>query len=203
MIIVMGCCMGIFDAYFPEPEEVAEEKEEAPAPEAPKVPPKPAKKKAPAKKKDAPKPKPKQKPKPAPPKPEPKKEYTPRNPVAKDDQKIRGLTVRAQEAQLMEQIHKADLAGYKVEKEKVGLEVQAGHLMETSLAEFIFLSYMEKANTDLLGMMKRLEPIVVNLVKEGDHKKLMKRIDKEIQSILVDIKKNQKHDVISWRRGLS
>lgn len=113
------------------------------------------------------------------------------------------LFKRAADAQLMEQIHKADLAGYKVEKEKVALETLAGHLIETDFAEFLFLSYLEKANVDLLGMMKRLEPIIVNLVKEGDHKKLMRRIDKEIQSILIDIKKNQKKDALSWKRGLS
>jgi hypothetical protein len=112
------------------------------------------------------------------------------------------LYAQAQEAQLMEAIYKSELVGYKVQKEKMNLEIAAGDLMETSFAKFLFFSYMEKCNTDLLNMPKRLEAIIVNLVKEGDYRKLIKRLEKEIQSTLIEIKKAQKKDIAKWKADL-
>lgn len=123
-------------------------------------------------------------------------------PETEDEKDLARLIQKSTRAKLEEQILKNEQIRYKNEQEKIKLLKGAGELIEYSLADFLFIGYMEKASSDLLGMMKRLEPIIINLVKEGDCKGIIKRVNKDIKAILIEVKKSQAEDVRKWRRDL-
>jgi len=123
-----------------------------------------------------------------------------RAPLSKSEKDMAALIEESQRANLEEQILKNEKIRYQNEQERLKLMKNAGELIEFSLAEFLFTGYIEKLNTDILGMMKRLEPILTNLIKESDTKGVIKRVNKEIRSILIDVKKSQSDDVRKWKR---
>jgi len=75
-------------------------------------------------------------------------------------------------------------------------------IAEFEFMNFLYFGYMEKVNTDCLGMMKRLEPILINLVKEGDCRGIIKRVNKELKSIFIEIKKSQSVDIKNWEKSI-
>lgn len=119
-----------------------------------------------------------------------------------DGDSLGELTEQAAEAKLREQISKAELAAYKVEKESLALKKAAGDVQETAFAEFLYYGYMEKCNLDLLRMMKRIEPMIENMVNDHNTAGIIKRINNEITTILKSIQKQQDEDRKNWKKEL-
>jgi hypothetical protein len=123
-------------------------------------------------------------------------------PKTKDQIEFDKLYHKAARAKLVGEIQKTEIQKFKLEQEKMELKKKAGQIAEFSFMDFLYFGYMEKINLDLLGMMKRLEPLLINRVKEQDHKGIIKLVDKEINSILVEIKKSQAKDLKNWEESL-
>lgn len=117
------------------------------------------------------------------------------------DKELEELGKKASRAALEEQIYKTELVKFKTEKEKMAIEKEAGILIEFDLANFLFFSYMEKMNLQMLGLMKRNQARLENLIKERDPKGVEKLVNREIKNILIDIKKQQQKDLDEWKRG--
>ena len=116
-----------------------------------------------------------------------------------EDPELKSLAKAAYRADLEEQVLKNELHRFKIEQEKVKLKKETGQLIELNLANFIFLGYMEKMNIELLGLCKKIFPIIDNMVKENDTKRIMKRFNREFQNIIVGVKKSQSDDLEEWR----
>lgn len=119
-----------------------------------------------------------------------------------DDDNLDDLFGEAQKAKLQQEIYKAELAGYKSQKEAIELKKKAGDLIETSFAEYLYFGYMERVNLDLLRMAKRIEPMIENMVNDRNTRGIIKRINSEITNILKGIQKQQAEDVKNWRDEL-
>lgn len=120
-----------------------------------------------------------------------------------NDNEMVELYNKSKAAKLNEQILKTEKLAYAVEKERLALQSAAKEVVEVGFAEFLWYGYMERINVDMLGMMKRLAPIIDNLVKAGDSDKVRHRIEKEITAIIKDIKDAQRKEAIKWRRESS
>ena len=112
------------------------------------------------------------------------------------------LIEQSTKAKLMEPILKNEAQAFKNETAKLQLLEKSGNVMQTELGDFLFLSHIEKADNDLCKMMKRLEPLIDNLVKEQDTRGVIKMVTNEIDSILRNVRKNQAKDVKAWKREL-
>lgn len=113
---------------------------------------------------------------------------------------IEELAMKAHEAKMQQEIYKAELAAYKVEKESMEVKKAAGDIMQTDFGEFLFFGYMERCNLDLLRLMKRIEPMIENMVNDKNTRGIVKRINSEITNILKGIQKQQAEDAKNWRR---
>ncbi len=112
------------------------------------------------------------------------------------------LIEQSSRAELMKPIQLEELQKFKIEQEKMKMMKAAGDVQETPFAEFLYYGYMEKCNLDFLAMCKKLKPRIDAKVKERDTAGVIKLLNKEIKSILMTIKKNQKKDVKEWEKGL-
>lgn len=121
----------------------------------------------------------------------------PTNPPTNPD--IDDLINQATIAKWEEQILKNEGQRYKNEQQKMRLKIAAGELIEFKLAEFLFFGYMEKLNIELLGLCKKIEPMVDNLVKEGKTKDILKLFNRHFGNILGEVKKAQGDDVKEWQ----
>jgi hypothetical protein len=126
-------------------------------------------------------------------------------PAAKDgaslglsSKELHELVQKSQIATLEEQIIKNDISRAKAEQEKMKLKRQAGELIERRLAEFLYFGHIEKLYIEILTLTKKLEPIIDNLVKERDTRGVVKRLDRELQNILAEVRKAQEKDLEEW-----
>ncbi len=117
-----------------------------------------------------------------------------------EEKELAELIKQSNRANLEEQILKNDIARYKIEQEKIKLKKEAGDVIEFDLASFLFFGYMEKVNIDLLGLCKKIEPIIDNLVKEKDTRGILKRLNREFEIILKEVIKAQAEDVEQWEK---
>ena len=124
---------------------------------------------------------------------------------------LNDLKIKSVNAKLLQEVQKWELNKYELEKKRVELQQQAGDIIETPLAEFLFVGYLEKANRELLAMPKRIIREIGLIIKDGiytkeDEKKItdktMKVVAREIEVILRDVKKQQKKDIKNWRENL-
>ena len=111
------------------------------------------------------------------------------------------LIGRAQIAQLEEQILKNDGVRYLNEQKKIKLKKEAGELIEFKLAEFLFLGHIEKLTVEILGLCKKIEPMLDNLVKKGDTKGVIELFNRHFENILTEVKKAQSDDLRDWEDG--
>ena len=109
------------------------------------------------------------------------------------------LIARSKIALLEEQILKNDGVRYLNEQKKIKLKREAGELIDFKLAEFLYLGYMEKTNIELLGLCKKIEPMIDNLVKKGDTKGVIDLFNRNFENILTEVKKAQADDLEAWQ----
>ena len=119
-----------------------------------------------------------------------------------DYENLDELITESQKATLMKPILDNTLKERKIEQETIELKKRAGEVMETSFGEFLYYGYMEKVNLDLLRMMKRIEPMIENMVNDRNTKGIIKRIDSEITNILKGVQKQQDLDAKNWKKEL-
>jgi len=115
-----------------------------------------------------------------------------------DSHELQVLARRSYRADLEAQILKNESQSYENELKKTKLQKENGNLIELSLAKYLFTGYMEKLNIELLGLSKKIFPMIDNMVKEKDSKGIVKRYDREFQNILVGIRKAQSDDLEEW-----
>ena len=114
------------------------------------------------------------------------------------EQHIQELIEKSQIANLEEQILKNENIRFKNEQEKIKLKKSAGDIAEIPFIEFMYFGYMEKINIELLALNKKIRPIIENLVKDGDYTGVSKRYQRELESILRNVKASQKSDLEKW-----
>jgi hypothetical protein len=121
-----------------------------------------------------------------------------------DDQEtdLGELIEQAQEAQLKEKISKAELAAYKVEKERLALDLKAGNIAEVKYMEFVYLSHIEKMYIDMHRMADKIEAKINPFVQERDIKGVTKTLKKEISETIRSVKQGQKEAARSWKKDL-
>ena len=108
------------------------------------------------------------------------------------------LIARSKIALLEEQILKNDGVRYLNEQKKIKLKKEAGELIEFKLAEFLFLGHIEKLTVEILGLCKKIEPMLDNLVKKGDTKGVIELFNRHFENILTEVKKAQSDDLRDW-----
>lgn len=119
-----------------------------------------------------------------------------------DDKDLTDLIEKSSRAVILKPILENDIKFYKIEREKLAMEKEAGNIIEKEFAEYLYFSYIEKVNRDLITLTKKLQGKLDMAVKEGSTKKVMKLIDVELKSILKEVKKSQQRDLKSWEREL-
>ena len=112
---------------------------------------------------------------------------------------IDDLLKESDRANIMEPILKSKKLQNEIEKQDLELKKTAGEVIEYQLGEFLFFGFIEKGFTDLLSISKKIRPIIENLCKENKPKDILKRYDREISSVLEEIKSQQKKDVKKWK----
>lgn len=113
--------------------------------------------------------------------------------------KMEQLHIESAMAKLRDPILKAENLSYKIEQEKLKLEKEAGNLIDFELAEYLFFGYIERANTEILRLTHKIKPIIINLCNENKPEAIIKRFNRELEAILIEIKDSQKIDVKQWR----
>jgi len=73
------------------------------------------------------------------------------------------------------------------------------NLIEWTLAKFLFFGYFIRFNTELLKLADKLETPVKNMVAEGNWEGIIKRFQREHESMIREIKKSQAKDVADWK----
>lgn len=109
------------------------------------------------------------------------------------------LREKSNKAKLLEPILKAESMQHKIEMNKLELQKEAGNLIEYQLAEFLFNGYLEKMNIEMLKLPDKVDPIIRNYTKENKPDEIIKLFKRELETILVEIKRAQKEDVKKWR----
>lgn len=112
------------------------------------------------------------------------------------------LTEQSRKAILREPILKAQQLEYKIKQDQLKLEKESGNLIEYGLADYLFTGFMDKTNFQILTILKKIEPIIINLCRENEPYQLLMRIQKELESIVKDIRSQQKKEVENWRKDL-
>lgn len=143
------------------------------------------------------------------------------------------LMERSRTAKLMEPILKNETTRLKNEQERISLEVASGNLIEWPLAEFLFVGYCERLNTETLMFPKKFQPKLEHLVDDylirsplietvsdeqiklevlkvlsGVDKKALAReivsiILREHEEIIRTVKAAQIEDVTNWKKELN
>lgn len=73
-------------------------------------------------------------------------------------------------------------------------------LIEWQLAMYLFFGYFEKFNNELLKLSDKLETPVRNMTAEGDADGILKRYQREHESLLKEVKKSQALDLKNWKK---
>ena len=95
----------------------------------------------------------------------------------------------------------ADVKEKEIKNEISYLEMQkkSGNIIDFNLANYLFFSYMEKANVDFLRAAKKNEARIDNFVKEGKTREIVKLFENEATAILKEIIKSQKLSLEKWK----
>lgn len=75
-----------------------------------------------------------------------------------------------------------------IDKKILEVECAARNLIQYDFAEFYFFSYLDRSNSALLKMVKKLGPKIENLVLQQKTDKLIKLLQTEIESTISEIK---------------
>jgi hypothetical protein len=78
------------------------------------------------------------------------------------------------------------------------MQKQSGNIIDFSLAQYLFFSYMEKANIDFYRAARKNEAIIANFVKEGKVREIIQVVENECTAILKEIEKKQKEALDRW-----
>jgi hypothetical protein len=89
------------------------------------------------------------------------------------------------------------------EEARLELKKQSGNLISYSLAEFLFLGYLDKFNNEILRMPKKIKPIIENLFNEKKPEEIVKRITSELAVILREVRDQQQNDLKKWKDSLN
>lgn len=132
-------------------------------------------------------------------KPQRVKEPKPKRIIKTNGSELDDLEEESMRAKLMEPILKNRSLEHKIEMNTLELKKAAGELIEFQLADFLFFGYMERINLELLGITRKIAPIIDNLVKEKKTEDILKRFNREIEIILKEIKAEQEKDIKQWQ----
>lgn len=149
-----------------------------------------AAKKKPAKKRKA-KASPKTKTKPEPPE-------NPQGESFTEQEDFLNTALESKKAKMAQEVEKYRKLKLENEQLEIALRRSAGELIEYAAAEFLFTGYLEKMNIQLLSAPKKLEPVIDNLVKDGNTKGILKRLIREFENMIKEVKRAQKDDIEKW-----
>lgn len=110
------------------------------------------------------------------------------------------LVNASQVANLREQILKNEKLSHEISIKQIELNKKSKNIIDISLAEFLYFGYMEKIGIELLMMTKKLRDKIEAKVQDNDSPGILKLIDREIETILREVKKAQKDDLEKWRK---
>ena len=119
-------------------------------------------------------------------------------PKKENDFDIETIHAESLYAKAKQEILKAEQLEYKNEIDRLKLERAAMNLIEYNLAEYAFLSYMDKVNLGMLRMVKKLKPIIVNLCAENEPTRILELIQQETEQLIITVKDQQKKAIEDW-----
>jgi hypothetical protein len=128
-----------------------------------------------------------------------------------ETQKLQELSIQAD---LSTPIVKLRLETYKIEQQKMKLEIHAGNYVSRQMAEYLYLGYIDRLNRELLQYRNKLEiefdHIIADVVvktKAGEHveprteaKRCTAHIDRETCDIIRNIKAAQLKELKQWAK---
>jgi hypothetical protein len=106
---------------------------------------------------------------------------------------------KARYAKANEYILKNERLELTNEQLRLNLMRAAGDLIEYKLCDFLFMGFLDRFAIEVTQLTKKLRPIIVNLVKVQRSDEIIRRINAELESILITIKKAQAEDVAAWK----
>jgi hypothetical protein len=112
------------------------------------------------------------------------------------------LYEKSTEAKLQLDILKAEQLEYKIKQEQIKLERETGNLIEYEMAEYLFFGFMKKTNSQILTLIKKIEPDIKNLCQENQPDELLRELQRNLESIIKDIQNQQKKDVKDWKNSI-
>lgn len=139
-------------------------------------------------------------------------EETKINALAMDEtERLQELSIQAD---LAKPIVSLRLETYKIESQKLKLELQAGDLISRHLADFLFTGYLDRLNRELLQYRNKLEntfkQILIDVMirtKEGEEvdeektaREMTKHIERETEDIIKNVKENQIRELQRWAK---
>ena len=81
---------------------------------------------------------------------------------------------------------------WEVMRKKIQVERETKDLIEFSFAEYYFFSYLDKVNSSMLRLVKKLRPQLENYCIEQDSEGMLKYLQEEIEITLREAKRQQK-----------
>lgn len=117
------------------------------------------------------------------------------------DEEHRELSEQAEKASLKKSIQEERLRSIKLESEKMEVMAKAKQTINVKFGEFLFFSYMEKANVGILDMLKRVQPRIKDLILEQNADAIFEIYAKEAKAVFKDVKVRQAKEIDAWRAG--
>ncbi len=112
------------------------------------------------------------------------------------------LKERSANSLLVKHLQTQELNQLKIENERILFLKNAGKVAEIKFMEFLYFGYMEKANLDLMKMVKKLKVRFEPLVSQKALKEIIEILSNEISYVLTSIKKKQAEEVKNWKDDL-
>lgn len=117
-------------------------------------------------------------------------------------QEMQAILDESTQATLLMPVYKKQRLQLQVMQQKLEYKRASGKLIEYALCNYLFISFMEVTNTEILLLLKKLSTQIRDLVKENKPDDVMRLIQNEVETILKDIKAKQKKAISDWRDSL-
>lgn len=127
-----------------------------------------------------------------------KKETEKKKPFDPEYEKLKN---RSANSVLMKHLQVEELNQLKIENEKLTFLKNAGKVADVKFMDFLYFGYMEKANLDLMKMVKKIRVLYEPLVPVKVLKECIDILSDEISYVLKSIKKKQAEEVKNWKDG--
>lgn len=126
------------------------------------------------------------------------KQESKESPESKELQILEAESLRADYNITIEKLKKIKLGNEQIEIE---LAKQKGSLVPYEMANWLFISFMEATNTELLRLPKKLEADIINFCRDNNATGIIELYNRQTSAIIQAVKDNQKKALKEWRES--